>query len=176
MNRGKPSEDFKGLTALLRPALTLAFPASGEGKGTGATLKRVTPLILYGTPVKGAAEISVSNAMRMKTFREADEWSGGAWLTSGGKAAVILVGTKALGRAWCGFANGVIYPPSGDPDEKIPEVPPWPYEQRGWWSEGIGAQVLFYDPDDLAAVTRGAKCTWESQPYASMSIDAYLRD
>ena len=132
MNRGKPSEDFKVLTALLRLALTLAFPASGEGKGTGATLKRVTPLILYGTPVKGAAEISVSNAMRMKTF--------------------------------------------GDPDEKIPEVPPWPYEQRGWWSEGVGAQVLFYGPDDLAAVTRGAKCTWESQPYASRSIDAYLRD
>jgi len=114
--------------------------------------------------------------MKMKGFREADEWSGGAWLTAGKKAAVILVGTKALGKTWYGFSNGVVYPTSGDPAEKIPEVPPWPHDQRGWWSENIAAQILFYDPADLAAVARGARETWEPQPYASLNLDDYLFD
>ena len=161
----------------LGPAL-LAYGPWNEGNPPppGATLQRVTPLILYGKPVRGAAELDVSDRMRMRTFSEADEWSGGAWLTGGGKAAVILVGTKALGKTWYGFANGVVYPTSGDPGEKIPEVPPWPHDQRGWWSEDIAAQILFYAPDDLAAVARGAKRPWEPQPYASMNIDKYLFD
>jgi hypothetical protein len=105
----------------LGPAL-LAYGPWNEGNppAPGATLARVTPLLLYGKPVRGAAELGVSDQMRMRTFSEADEWSGGAWLTGGGKAAVILVGTKALGKTWYGFANGVVYPTSGDPNEKFP--------------------------------------------------------
>ena len=161
----------------LGPAL-LAYGPWNEGNPPppGARLKRVTPLLLYGRNVKGAPEISVSNEMKMDGFREADEWSGGAWLTAGKKAAVILVGTKALGKTWYGFANGVVYPTSGNPDEKIPEVPRWPYDQRGWWSEGIAAQILFYDPADLARVAKGARETWEPQPYAAMNIDEHLFD
>jgi hypothetical protein len=161
----------------LGPAL-LAYdpPAAGGPPAPGAKLSRVTLLLLYGKPVKGAPEISVSQSRKMKTFKEADEWSAGAWLTAGKKSAVIFVGTKATGKSWYGFANGVVYPTSGDPNEKIPEVPPWPHDQRGWWSEGIQAQILFYNPDDLAAVAKGALEAWEPQPYASMDIDPYLFD
>lgn len=161
----------------LGPTL-LAYGPWNEGNPPppGATLKRVTPLLLYGRNVEGASEISVSSKMKMNGFSEADEWSGGAWLTAGKKAAVILVGTKALGKTWYGFSNGVVYPTSGDPGEKYPDVPPWPHDQRGWWSEKIAARILFYDPADLAAVARGASETWEPQPYASLDIDQYLFD
>ena len=89
---------------------------------------------------------------------------------------MILVGIKATGKCWYGFANGVVYPTSGDPDEEYPEVPPWPFDSRGWWSEGITAQIIFYGPDDLAAVARGEKEPWEPQPYASLDIDRHLFD
>jgi hypothetical protein len=52
---------------------------------------------------------------------------------------VILVGTKAVGESWYGFSNGVVHPISGDPDETYPEVPDWPHDDRGWWSEDISA-------------------------------------
>jgi hypothetical protein len=161
----------------LGPAL-LAYgsTAGGDPPPPGSKLSRVTPLLLYGKPVKGSPELSVSQDMKMKSFKEADEWSGGAWLTASGKSAVIFVGTKATGKSWYGFSNGVVYPTSGDPNEKVPEVPPWPHDRRGWWSEGIQAQLLFYNPDDLADVAGGAMKTWEPQPYASLEIDSYLFD
>jgi hypothetical protein len=112
----------------------------------------------------------------MQTYKAADEWSGGAWLTIDARGAVIFVGTKATGTNWYGFSNGVRYPTSGDPDDPIPEIPPWPYDDRGWWSEGVSAQIIFFDPEELAAVARGELATWEPQPYASMAIDDVLFD
>jgi hypothetical protein len=161
----------------LGPAL-LSYGSWMEGNppAAGATLCNVKVLLLYGMNQSGTPEIDVSGQMKMKTYKEADEWSGGAWLTKGDKSAVILVGTKAMGKCWYGFANGVVYPISGDPGEEIPEVPPWPYDDRGWWSEDITAQIIFYNPDDLAAVARGDMQTWEPQPYASLEIDEYLFD
>lgn len=115
--------------------------------------------------------------MKMDNYKEADEWSGGAWLTAGNKSAVIFAGTKATGDCWYGFANGVEWPTNGteDPDA-YPDVPPWPYDQRGWWSEGIEAQIIFYDPADLAAVAHGDMESYEPQPYTSLNIDEYLFD
>lgn len=160
----------------LGPALlAIGTSFSGNPPPGGAVLDAI-PLLLYGEPVSGAPEINTTEAMRMRLYKPSDEWSGGAWLTKGEKSAVILVGTKAMGENWYGFANGVVYPTSGDPDETYPEVPPWPYDDRGWWSEEISGQVIFYDPDDLAAVAHGELETWEPQPYATMSLDSYLFD
>jgi hypothetical protein len=111
----------------------------------------------------------------MNDFKEADEWSGGAWLTAGNDSAVILVGTKAIGNSWYGFANGVVYPTDPDATE-FPEVPPFPYDQRGWWSEDIRARIIFFNPDDLAAVASGTMQPHEPQPYASLDVDQYLFD
>ena len=87
-----------------------------------------------------------------------------------------MVGTKATGKSWYGFANGVVYPTSGDEDEEVPDVPPWPYDDRGWWSEGITAQIIFYNPSDLADVAKGSRKSWEPQPYASLDLTKYLFD
>lgn len=161
----------------LGPALFAIGPwLEGDPPPSQAQLERLVPLLLYGEPVYGSPEIAVREDRRMQTYKPADEWSGGAWLTMDGKSAVIFVGTKATGTNWYGFSNGVRYPTSGDPDDPIPEIPPWPYDDRGWWSEGVSAQIIFFDPAELAAVARGELATWDPQPYASMAIDDILFD
>ena len=161
----------------LGPAL-LAYGPWNEGNPPkrGATLTRVTPLLMYGTPIDDTAELDVSSGHKLRGFSEADEWSGGAWLTAGNRSAVVLVGTKGLGKTWYGFANGVVYPTSGDENETYPDVPPAPFDQRGWWSERIEAQMIFYDPADLADVAHKKRQPWEPQPFATRSLDPYLFD
>ncbi|MFH0884266.1 MAG: hypothetical protein V1861_00990 [Candidatus Micrarchaeota archaeon] len=166
-----------GLWSGRGPALYAYGPwTEGNPPAQGSTLQNVTPLLLYGVQEPGAIDIVSNESQAMDGFSEADEWSGGEWLTAGNKSAVIFVGTKALGRTWYGFSNGVEYPTSGDPDETYPEVPPWPNDQRGWWAQDVEARVMFYDPADLARVTKGEMETWEPQPYATMSIDDFLFD
>lgn len=161
----------------LGPALFAIGPWNeGEPPLPNSTLQQVIPLLLYGNPVPGNPEIDISQGHRMNTYSEPDEWSGGAWLTNGEKSALIFIGTKAIGRSWYGFSNGVEYPISGDPDEEYPEVPPWPHDDRGWWSDDISAQILFYNPSELGMVARGEMKTWESQPYATLTLDNYLFD
>ena len=164
-----------GLWSGQGPALFAYGPwTDGNPPDSGSTLNKVTPLILYGVQEPGAIEITTYDTMKMNGFKESDEWSGGAWLTAGNKSAVIFAGTKATGDCWYGFSNGIVYPTSGDPNEIYPEVPPWPHDARGWWSEDIEAQIIFYNPSDLAAVVRGEMETYEPQPYASLNISEYL--
>jgi hypothetical protein len=161
----------------LGPSLLAFGPwLDGNPPTSNSSLEHVTPLILYGRQQAGAVELDIAGIEPMMTFSPSDEWSGGAWLTSGERSAVIFVGTKALGDSWYGFANGVVYPISGDPNEVYPDVPAWPYDSRGWWSDDISAQILFYDPADLAAVAQGEKESWEPQPYASLAIDPNFFD
>jgi len=161
----------------LGPALLACGPwTEGNPPAPNAMLKNVKPLLMYGVPVDGVPELEVDPEHAVRGYRESDEWSGGAWLTAADKSAVVFVGTKGVGKCWYGFSNGVVYPTSGDASERIPDVPDWPHDQRGWWSERIEAQILFFNPQDLADVVRGKKETWAPQPYATLSIDSYLFD
>jgi len=45
---------------------------------------------------------------------------------------------------------------------------------RGWWSSAFAAQILFYDPADLAAVAAGEIAPHAPQPYARLGIDDRL--
>ena len=137
------------------PALFAIAPwAEGNPPTAGATLP-ATPLLLY-------TAVTDEGQHTLNSYHHSDEWTGGAWLTAGDKAAVIFVGTKGIGDCWYGCADGT-------------DQPPWPGDcDRGWWSTGFEAQILFYDPADLAAVARGEKETWEPQPYAVLKIDRYL--
>jgi hypothetical protein len=91
---------------------------------------------------------------------------------------LIFSGTKAMGRSWYGFANGVEW--AYDCAEQIPptcpEVPEWPYDNRGYWAESYQAWILFYEPEDLGSVAAGATETWEPQPYAFLDITPVLFD
>jgi hypothetical protein len=89
---------------------------------------------------------------------------------------VILAGTKSVGECWYGYSNGVVYPMSGEPCDPIPETPPWPHDDRGWWARSFTAGLLFYDPEDFREVLAGELDEWEVQPYAFVSIDSLLVD
>ena len=144
----------------------------------GAVLPDVISLLLYGEQNAGQPEIISSSDQAVTNYREADHWWGGAWLTDGDGAAVIFAGTKALGNEWYGFANGVAWehdcaehaPPT------CPDVPDWPYDNRGFWADSYQAQLIFYDPAELAAVARGELESWEPQIFDTLVLDDILLD
>ncbi|MEW6356853.1 MAG: hypothetical protein AB1696_11030 [Planctomycetota bacterium] len=122
-----------------------------------------TPLLLY-------PDVAAEEQHKMKDYQHADEWTAGAWLTAGEKSAVIFIGTKAKGKCWYGFPNGVVWPEEGP----WPPVPDPPNDGRGWWATEFVGQIVFYNPDDLAAVAKGEKKPHEPQPYATLDIDKWL--
>ena len=156
------------------------FRDGGQGS-QGPTLFAYGPW-LDGNPPKAGTKLRTKTLLRysavtdeapqrrLRGYHHADEWSGGAWMTAGNRAAVAFVGTKGQGKCWYGFANGVVWPENGP----FPPVPAAPNDQRGWWSTSFVAQLLFYDPADLAAVAARKKKPHEPQPYAVLDVDKLL--
>jgi hypothetical protein len=142
----------------------LAYGPWNEGNppAAGARLQATT-LLLY-------SAVTDDPAHTLRDYHHADEWEGAAWLTAGPKAAVVFLGTKGLGHCWYGFADGTVWPD----EEPFPPIPPPPNDDRGWWSTRFEARMMFYDPDDLAAVAHGKMKPWEPQPYATLPIDDRL--
>jgi hypothetical protein len=76
-----------------------------------------------------------------------DQFHGGAWITLGGRTAVMLVGNKTCGEvSYCAGYTASLN---------------WPV-------------FLFYDPADLAAVATGSKAAHEPQPYAMLDVTEYF--
>jgi len=157
------------------------FRDGGQGS-QGPTLFALAPW-QHGNPPEAGARLEAVTLLRYSSFMEdpeakhglrgyhhSDEWAGAAWLTDGSRAAVVFVGTKGEGKGWYGFANGVVWPEEGP----WPEVPPYPNDQRGWWSERFVRQMLFYDPADLAKVAAGKMEPHAPQPYAVVDLDPVL--
>jgi hypothetical protein len=90
--------------------------------------------------------------------RKSDVWNfasglgGMAFVSRGGKAAVMFFGRRGLGEYWYGLAEE-----GGKKDPasiyKGPHAPPY------------STAVWFYDPADLLAVKEGLKRPWEARPY-----------
>ena len=167
----------EGLWSGRGPALFAYHPPDPDNPpGPGARIEGVVPLMLYGEQLPGQPDLISEPSQAVLDYREADHWWGGAWLTAGNNAAVVLVGTKAVGNEWYGFANGVVWDhdcASSQPPT-CPEVPQWPYDDRGFWAEDYQAELIFFDPGDLAAVARGEFQSWTPQPYAVMNLDEVL--
>lgn len=103
----------------------------------------------------------------MNGYRHSDEWSGGAWLSQGSRAAVVFVGTKALGKAWYGYRDGTTH-------ESCQPNCPDSLGPRGWWASSTQGQIIFFNPRDLAAVAAGRKAPHEPQPFAVLDLTPYL--
>jgi hypothetical protein len=134
----------------------------------------------------------------MNGYQHADEWEGGAWMTTpSGKTAVLFAGTKSTGaKHWYGYINplGPEYPcvdhhvtdfdtcrmadgsscPPEDYAGCCEEAQETCVTYRGWWSTRWDAQLILYDPADLAQVAAGEIESWEPQPYAFLDIDQHL--
>ena len=142
------------------PALFAIGPWNHGDPPADGTVLNATPLLLYSSTATDEPPYHT-----MDNYHHADEWTSGAWVTTAEKSAVIFVGTKGTGDCWYGLPDGTVW------EEPYPDDP---LNQRGWWSTGFAGQMLFYDPDDLASVARGAMQAWEPQPYAMLDIDQYL--
>ena len=138
----------------------------------------LTPLLLYGKQLPGLPEISSRKNQQMPGYSDSDRFRGCVWLSVANRGAVIFTSTKAMGESWYGFANGVRWDyqcgQSGHPS--CPEVPKFPYNDRGFWAEDFQAQLFFYDPKDLALVAKGQKKSWEPKPYAVMDLSPFFFD
>lgn len=148
-----------------------------------------TTLLLY------ASSADTDRIERALTgYQHPDAWEGAAWITTGdGESAVVFAGTKGTGaKYWYGFVNpaGPEYPCVegelvGQYDLcRWADGTPCPPEDlvecedhtsgRGWWSSSYAAQMILYDPADLAQVAAGQLEPWEPQPYAVLSLDPVL--
>jgi len=169
----------EGLWSGRGPGLFAYRPADLDSPpSAGSVLPDVVPLLLYGEQSTGQPDIVSSPSQAVIDYKEADHWWGGAWLTNDDGAAVVFAGTKALGNEWYGFANGVVWEHdcAEDNPSTCPDVPDWPYDNRGFWADSYQAQLIFYDPAELAAVARGELNSWEPQVYDTLVLDEYLLD
>jgi hypothetical protein len=182
------------------------FRDGGQG-GMGPTLFAYRPWLPDGSaPPSGThlAEITLllyENTYNtdkiercLKGYQHADEWEGGAWITTtSGKAAVLFAGNKGTGsRYWYGYLNAenpekpcvhresvgefrVCITADGRdcPSEELTGCQAHATE-RGWWASRFDAQFILYDPSDLARVAAGNMKPWEPQPYASLNIEKLL--
>jgi hypothetical protein len=161
------------------PALFSIAPwTEGNPPVAGTVLQNVTPLLLFGIQEPGLPDIVSDDSMHMTGYLEPDHWRDGAWLTTGTKSAVVFVGTKAVGNAWYGFANGVVwdYDCADQTPQTCPDVPEWPYDNRGYWADDYQPQIIFFNPADLVAVANGQIETWQPQPYATMDLSTVFFD
>lgn len=179
----------------------------GGWSGMGPQLYAYQPWDDSGAPVPAGQSLPVAPLLQYHSsfdgddfsralagYSHADEWEGGAWLTTpDGRAAVIFAGTKAVGeRTWYGWID------PADPTRPCIETEllgtltlcrlaggsPCPDSDlggceghndfRGWWSDRFEAQIIFYDPADLARVATGQLQPWEPQPYAALSLEDHL--
>ncbi len=131
-------------------------------------------------------------------YQHPDEWEGGAFIeNASGKQAVIFTGTKGTGdKFWYGYLN------EADPSKPCVDSGVTDYvtcrmadgsscpqsdfsgccdepaglcaTNRGWWSSRFNAQIIFYDPAQLAGVAAGTLEAWQPQPYARLDIDEFL--
>jgi hypothetical protein len=162
---------------------------SGNPAPSGSRLSE-TVLLLYESSLNTDDVVSHS----LNNYQHTDEWEGGAWImTTTGKSAVMFAGTKGTGaKYWYGWINpaGAAFPcvetefVSEFTVCRLANGSPCPPEDltgctghseyRGWWGTRFDAQIILYDPADLAQVATGAAESWAPQPYATLDIDDRL--
>ncbi len=176
------------------PALFAYQPWSADGAPVpdGTRLPETT-LLLYESVYNTE---NIEHAM--DGYQHPDEWEGAAWLTdASGKDALIFAGTKATGdQYWYGYmhpdgpsgvcvdAHVTDFPTCRNADGSVcpavdiqgccDEEQGTCVSLRGWWSNRFDAEIIFFDPADLARVAVGEIEPWQPQPYAVLDIDEYL--
>jgi hypothetical protein len=129
-----------------------AFHAWAEEDPTGA---------LDGFPECAGPNVGDPAYCDFTGFTMCDKWLGGAFVESGDKKAVLLLGMKGLGTA-----NGPNY--YDDAPEGACSI------YRGYHCDPYERQVIFYDTAELADVVAGRRDAPQVLPYAVWRPDAFL--
>ena len=126
------------------------------------------PVIKYDDSFNG------DDGHKMYDYSHADSWTGAAFVSCSAGSSIVFVGTHSYGSTWYGFSNGVVYPTDGDDDDIYPEVPDYPHDQRGWWSDDFRACMILYSTDDAVKSYKGDIQAYEMQPYAFIDLSEYM--
>jgi len=149
------------------------IPGMGLPSG-GPSLYAVAPWETGGLPANG----SFCSAVELLRYSSEDpslnhninfHWGqyaeGGAWMTNGSQAAVVLSYRRIQGDWWYGFVTGIL-----NSEYNIPEP--------DFGDHGLGVTrwrtgLLFYNPADLAAVAHGIKESHEPLPYTGYDLSRF---
>ena len=126
------------------------------------------PIIKYQDSYNG------DDGSKMSDYAHADSWTGGAFVSCDTGDSIIFAGTHSYGYTWYGFSNGVVYPTDGDENTVYPDVPEYPYDERGWWSNDFRACIALYHTRDAIKVYNGEINPFEIQPYEFIDISEYM--
>jgi len=141
------------------------------------SILRNIPLLKYGTR-KGET---------IEDFQLNDGWYGGEWVEADGKSAVVLVGSKDMGKTWYGYFKNekgdMVFVNDG---KKGVDRSKFRFVARnkngkyygvnkvrgskGWKSDIPRACLFFYNPADLSDVAKGKKKPYEPQLYARLDV------
>lgn len=124
--------------------------------------------------VKYEDSFNGDDGYKMNEYSHADAWTGGAFISCEAGSAISFVGTHSYSKTWYGFSNGVVYPVDGDEDALYPEVPPYPHDERGWWSDDFRACIVLYDVEEAIKVLNKEIEPFEIQPYAFLDLSEYM--
>lgn len=128
----------------------------------------VSPVIKYEDSYMG------DTGYKMNNYSHANSWTGGAFVCCDAGDAIVFVGTHSYGSTWYGFSNGVVYPIDGEENAVYPDVPPYPYDERGWWSDDFRACMVLYSAADAIKVFEGEMEPYKIQPYAFIDLSDYM--
>jgi hypothetical protein len=164
-SRGTPADSFEEITSRggsQGPTL-FAFHAWDSDNPTGDL--DALPVLYYRVKFPGCAGPNVGdpNVCDYPGYTMCDEWTGGAFVESGAKRAIMLLGYKGLG--------GNCY------DEPPVECNDPCSDSHGYHCNPYERQVIFYDINELGEAALGNRDPWSVVPYATWRPEEfYLGD
>lgn len=153
------------------PALFGYAPWNEGTLAANDSIKDIKKILLYG---EIDAPDQVTPVSSVKDHIMMDRWRSVAYLSAGKNAAFVFCGIKTVGDYWYGFSDSTVYPILEPPEVPYPEIPDWPHNRRGWWSDSLEVSLLFYDTDELGEAAKGSVNSWDPQPYFRMNITNYF--
>ena len=152
----------------LGPTLFAVAPVSFANPPDANADLAVTTLLQYG-PVTASDNYHFPNAFT--TYNHADWFRGAAWLETGNQSAVAIVGNKARGNNWYGYAGERMLHDWVTADIPYPDFYTTDPDGKGWRGHNKIPMIVLYAPEDLAQVARGTMQAYEPQPYAAVRLD-----
>ena len=180
--RGTPAGDSPELTTRggsQGPTLFAFRPRQSDNPAGNSNLDAI-PMLYYRVKYPGCAGPDIGLGGQpvdcdYPGFSMCDSWTGGGFVESGRKNAILLLGHK--GSTNCYYC--------GDPtdDSECHQTPapgectPMCNESRGYHCGPYERQVIFYDTDELGGATQGLSDPWSVLPYATWRPEPfYLGD
>jgi|GEM_PF-605609 len=99
-------------------------------------------------------------------FSGGESGDGGAWISSGSLAGIAVQITRSVGETWYGDGGG-----QQTCSYDIPQMSA--VGSKGYNYTSRSSRIIFYNPDDLAAVVLGNKEPWEPQPFVEYDLKPF---